>query len=63
LSVPNSAVLVAVVSAVSMARPNADDTCSRLAIRFTPADRFVPAPWNSAGLKNAASPLASGSWT
>ena len=45
------------------ARPNADETCSRLAIRRTPAERLAPAPWKRAGLKNAASPLASGSCT
>ena len=44
-------------STLSIARPNAEDTCSRLAMRRTSAERFVPAPWNSAGLKNAASPL------
>jgi hypothetical protein len=46
-----------------MARPNADDTCSRLAIRRMSLDRLCPAPWNSAGLKNAASPFRSGSCT
>jgi hypothetical protein len=50
-------------STVSIARPKADDTCSRFAIRCTSAETLVPAPWNRAGLKNAASPLASGSWT
>jgi hypothetical protein len=54
---------MAMLSAVSMARPNAEDTCSRLAIRLMSAERFVPAPWNRAGLKNAASPFSSGSWT
>jgi hypothetical protein len=44
-----------------MARPNADETCKRFAIRRTSAERLVPAPWNTAGLKNAASPLSSGS--
>ena len=32
-------------------------------MRRKSAERLVPAPWNTAGLKNAASPLASGSWT
>ena len=31
--------------------------------RWMSAETLVPAPWNSAGLKNTASPLASGSWT
>jgi hypothetical protein len=54
---------IALRSTASMARPNADDTCSRLAIRRTPAVRLAPAAWSTAGLKNTASPLASRSWT
>ena len=50
-------------STASMARPNADDTWSRLAIRLTSVVWLAPAAWNRAGLKNTASPLASGSWT
>ncbi len=49
-------------STVSMARPNADEICSRLAMRLMSAEWFEPAAWNSAGLKKTASPLASGSW-
>ena len=47
----------------SMARPKADDTCSRFAMRRTSAVWLVPAAWKSAGLKKTASPLASGSCT
>jgi hypothetical protein len=54
---------IAVRSTVSIARPKAEETCSRLAMRRTSAERLVPAPWNSAGLKKAASPLHSGSCT
>ena len=61
-STGNSARHIATRSTVSMARPNGEDTCSRLAIRRTSVETFVPAPWNSAGLKNAASPFSSGSW-
>ena len=50
-------------STLSSGRPNAEDTCSRWAIRLTSAVRLVPAPWNKAGLKNTASPLASGNCT
>ena len=32
-------------------------------MRLMSAERLCPAPWNSAGLKNAASPFSSGSWT
>ena len=44
-------------STVSIARPNADETWSRFAMRRTSAETLVPAPWNRAGLKNAASPF------
>jgi hypothetical protein len=60
-SAGNTAADIAVRSTASMARPNADETCSRLAIRLTSVVRLVPAAWNRAGLKNTASPLASGS--
>src|ERR1035437_1265747 len=53
---------IATRSTVSIARPNGEDTCSRLAIRRTVVETFVPAPWNRAGLKNAASPFSSGNW-
>jgi hypothetical protein len=49
-------------STVSIARPKADETCSRLAIRRIEVEWFVPAAWKSAGLKKTASPLARGSW-
>src|SRR6266851_4751411 len=59
-SAGNTAADIALRSTASMARPNADDTCSRLAIRLTSAVRLVPAAWNRAGLKNTASPLRHG---
>jgi hypothetical protein len=62
-SAGDTAADIAARSTASMARPNAEDTCSRLAIRLTPAVRLAPAAWNTAGLKNTASPLASGSCT
>lgn len=54
---------MAVRSTASIARPNAEEICSRFAIRRTPAVWLPPAPWNRAGLKNTASPLRSGNWT
>ena len=39
------------------------DSCAKTLLPTTSAETFEPAPWNSAGLKNAASPLARGSWT
>ena len=54
---------IAVRSTDSIARPSAEEICSRLAIRRTSLVRFVPAPWNSAGLKNTASPARSSSCT
>ena len=62
-SAGSTATDIALRSTASMARPNADDTCSRLAMRLTVAVRLAPAAWNTAGLKNTASPLASGSCT
>ena len=61
-STGNSARHIATRSTVSMARPNGEDTWSRLAIRRTLVETLVPAPWNRAGLKNAASPFSSASW-
>ena len=49
-------------STVSIARPKADEICSRLAIRLMSLEWFDPAAWKRAGLKKTASPLASGSW-
>ena len=62
-SAGNTAGDIAARSTASIARPNADETCSRLAIRWTSPVRLAPAAWNTAGLKNTASPLRSGSWT
>ena len=50
-------------STLSIARPNAEEICSRLAMRRMSVERLVPAPWKTAGLKNAASPRRSGSCT
>ena len=44
-------------STLSIARPKADETCSRFAMRLMSVERLCPAPWNTAGLKNAASPF------
>jgi len=54
---------MAVRSIASIARPNGDEICSRLAIRRMPVEVLAPAPCMSAGLKNTASPLRSGTCT
>ena len=54
---------IAVRSSDSIARPNGEEICSRLAIRRMSVDVLAPAPCMSAGLKNTASPLRSGTCT
>ncbi len=47
-------------STASIARPNAEDTWSRLAMRRMSVERLCPAAWITAGLKKAASPVRNG---
>src|SRR5260370_885872 len=50
-SAGNSAADILFRSTASIARPNADETCSKLAMRLMPAQRLVPAAWKTAGLE------------